>query len=463
MDGRKGSLIRVRDNADALGLVVASEGESPTRLPDGKHFLYFHPNLDSEDDAGIYVGTTTGQEQKKRVLATGFAAQYAAGHLFFMQDGNLMRQRFNADALELEGEPIVVAEHVGTIGWEGKFSVSENALAYQLEPVVPGVPHIAWFDRDGKTSDLIGDEKLAGIGSLFGLALSPDGIRAAGRDLQHNSNGDIWLLDLIQGVRTRFTFDSKPGSYPVWSPNGGSIVFAGGNHSDTLIEKAANGSGKERILLRQPDQNLTPTSWSHDGKFLLYTSKTDPSSDGPGPGRYQGQSLWVLPLFKGGKPTRLFQPPFSGSYPTNAYGSFSPDGRWVAYLSNEAGQMNVFVRRFIDVALGPSLSEEMWQISKDGAGGPGPGTNGVPIWRGDGKEIFFRARDGSPMSVEVNGSGEAFQSGTPKQLFAAPNNNGWDMNSRFLMSVAPSAPTLGPVFVVLNWQADLKNGGRVQK
>jgi eukaryotic-like serine/threonine-protein kinase len=187
---------------------------------------------------------------------------------------------------------------------------------------------------------------------------------------------------------------------------------------------------------------VLPTSWSHDGKFLLYYTANTPNT---------GADIWVLTLEGDLKPTALLATQFNEAYPI-----FSPDGRWIAYVSNESGRIEVYVRPFVASGPnGPSLGEGKWQVSKDGA------VTALPRWTGDGEEILFMGPGNAMMSVGVNGSGPAFQMGTPKQLFTAPSYSGWDVTAdgaRFLMSVDPgmAQATQTPITVVLNWQADLK-------
>jgi len=217
------------------------------------------------------------------------------------------------------------------------------------------------------------------------------------------------------------------------------FAFSSGDSVDTIYEKSATGAGEEKELLKKPGEIIAPTSWSHDGRFLLYTVPTAPKS---------GSDVWVLPLDGDRKAVPLLTTDFN-----EGQADFSPDGRWVAYVSNESGRNEVYVRPFVASGpSGPSLGGGKWQVSKDG------GTS--PRWRADGKEIIFDFSF-AIMSVDVNGSSAGFQMGTPKQLFRA-GNNGWDVTGdgkRFLMITTPNqgvpaAPT--PITVVLNWQADLK-------
>jgi Tol biopolymer transport system component len=268
--------------------------------------------------------------------------------------------------------------------------------------------------------------------------LSPDATRAAGRDAGQQFNGDIWLLDFTRGVRTRLTFRQSPGSFPVWTPDGAQIIFAAGNMLDTLYEKSASGAGDEKELLKKPGEIMLPSGVSRDGRFLLYYTANREKT---------GSDLWVLPLEGERKPALL-----AGTNFNETDGSFSPDGRWIAYRSNESGRGELYVRPF--VASGPSLGEGKWQVSRDGAA--------TPVWRNDGKELVFMGANGSVMAVDVNGSGTAFQLGTPKELFAVLGYTAWDAaadGKRFLMTVAPRPAQQNsqtPITVVLHWQADLK-------
>ena len=409
----------------------------PTFLPDGKHFVYTISG--SPAVSGVYVGSLDvkpAEQSKERLLTTILGAPYADGNIFFLRDGTLMAQQFDAGKLQLRGEPVPIAEHVGAELSSGYFGVSPTGvLAYRTgATVTAGLQH-AWFDREGKVTGTFGEPN-----NDIGVRLSPDGTHAAERDGAQQTRGDIWLLDFARGVRTRLTFRQNLGSYPVWSSDGSRIAFSAGDSPDTIYEKSASGAGEEKELLKRPGEISLPTNWSRDGRFLLYTAANVPKT---------GSDLWVLPLEGDRKPVQLLRTEFN-----EANGSFSPDGRWVAYVSNETGRNEIYVRPFVSSgSSGPSLGEGKWQVSKDG------GTN--PKWRADGKEIIFSFGP-AMMSVDVTGSGAGFQMGTPKQLFQSPPNNGWDVTGdgkRFMMIVAPNqgvqaAPT--PITVVLNWQADLK-------
>jgi eukaryotic-like serine/threonine-protein kinase len=267
---------------------------------------------------------------------------------------------------------------------------------------------LTWFDRQGKVVGTAGDP---GLYRTF--TISPDGKRVAfERNDPATQNRDIWLLEFASGTTIRFTSDPGWEAFPTWSPDGSRIVFTS-NRSGVydLYQKASNGAGQEELLY-QSSEGKGPTSWSPDGKFLIYYSL--------------GQPTHLRLLAVAGpaerKPVPLVDPQFS-----SITGRFSPDGRWIVYSSNESGRNEVSVRPF-DAATGV-------------AGNPVVVTSGggrTPLWRGDGKEIFYVTPDGMATAVEVN-AGVAFQVGVPKPLFKVPTGVlFWDTapdGARFLMPV----------------------------
>jgi serine/threonine protein kinase len=443
----QGTLQRVSAAGGIPVEVLAQGGFQPVFLPDGKHFLYTLQN--GPQGSGMYGGSLDAkpaEQSKERVVETQVGARLAQGNLFFLREGTLMVQPFDASKLQVRGDPVPVAEHVGRAVNTGLFSVSATGvLVYRTGPAVGtgAAFQPTWFDRQGKVTGTA-----AQPGPYGGLVLSPDATRAAGRDAIGQARGDIWLLDFARGgVPSRLTFRQSPGSYPVWSPDGSRIIFSAGKTPlDTIYEKAASGAGEEKELLTKAGEPKAPTSVSRDGRFLLYEAVAN-----------TGRTLWVLPLVGqetgNRKPVHLLGTDFSVGA-----GSFSPDGRWIAYFSVESGRGEIYVRPFVSSgSSAPSLGEGKWEVSKDGA------QPVIPKWRNDGKEIIFLGSNpaGSLMAVDVNGSGAAFQMGTPKPLFTVPANTGGDMagdGKRFLMTVAPGAgqQTSTPITVVLNWQADLK-------
>jgi hypothetical protein len=208
----------------------------PTFLPDGKHFLYFRSG--PPEVAGIYAGSldaNPGEQPRQRILATAFPAAYANGHLFFLRAITLMAQPFDARRMQLKDAPVPVAEAIEPTWYAtGVFSVSPSgALAYRTAPL-GGSLQLTWFDRQGKILGTIGPP-----GTDANIVLSPDGKRAVVKDSSMYFPGDLWILDIASGQRTRLTFRKDVYSPGVWSPDGARIAYAAGNLGDTLYEKAS--------------------------------------------------------------------------------------------------------------------------------------------------------------------------------------------------------------------------------
>lgn len=411
----------------------------PAFLPDGRHFLYVRFSSNPEYH-GTYIGSLDAKPQdqdRRRLLPGGFGVFYAPssdpalGHVLFVRETTLMAQPFDARKLELTGLPIPVAEQVGNDGSMGAFfSASENGtLAFRGGGRL-GL-QLTWFDRSGNVSSRVGDPA-----PHSDLALSSDGTRVA--SFHAEAQLDIWLYDFARGVSTRFTFAPSIDRYPLWSPDGSRLVFASNRsgHFD-LYQKASNGTGDDELLFKS-DQDKIPTSWSRDGRFLLFTS-FDPKTS---------RDIWVLPLDGDRKPVPFLRTEFD-----EREGSFSPDGRWVAYVSRESGRFEVYVRPFSPPgAAGSSSAGGKWQISK--AGGR------EPLWRGDSKELFYLTADQRVMAVEV-AANPAFQAGIPQPLFSlaanASNLQVTPDGKRFLIAAPPQQANAElPITVLLNWPALLR-------
>jgi Tol biopolymer transport system component len=416
------------------------EHELPEFLPDGKHFLYLNLSADA-GQSGIYAGSLDDPPERqggKRVLATGFNAQFVPsgggdGSLLFLRDGSLMAQPFDAAKLALKGSPSVVAERVGTVYQTGFFSATRDVLVYRTAATAPGY-QFTWVDEQRKPRGTVGEAGLIG-----NPRISPDGKRAVYRKFAPNlTDSDLWLLDLTRGVSTRFTFG--PRSVDVaeaWSPDSSEIVFCSNrNGAYDLYRKPANSAKDEELLLRS-DRNKYPWSWSRDGRFLLYT-EAKAGNDG-------NEDIWVLPMQGGGKPY-----PFAATRFMETEPAFSPDGKWVAYQTNETGRTEIYVRAFSDSPGGADAGGK-WMVSN--------ASGHSPKWRDDGKALFYVVAGVGLMTVPVDTS-RGFQAGTPKLMFpSAPGVPSGDVTGDFkrVLLTTPVEQKVSQTFtVVANWRAGLQ-------
>jgi len=322
---------------------------------------------------------------------------------------------------------VPVAQQVGSYRDTGFFSTSSNGLL--VYRTTDRDFQVTWFDRQGTVLGRASEP-----GRFRGVALSPDGTRAVASrtNAQDAATADLWMLDLSAGSRgTRFTSSPGIAEFPVWSPDGRVVTFTLRGH---LYQKLASGAKDEEVLQLERGNLKHPTSWSPDGRVLLIAA-ADPIS------RWD---LWVLPLRGDPKPV-----PFARTRFDEEQGRFARDGRWVAYVSNESGASEVYVRPFAtDFNGGPASAGGSVMVSKGG------GT--APRWRGDGKELFYLAPSGKMMAVDLV-INSAFQAGTPTPLFQTPSGvivgDVTADGKRFLL-VTPIGPSASaPFTVVLNWMA----------
>jgi len=379
-------------------------------------------------------------KENRLLLKGNYTVRYGSEYLLYLLDKTLMAQAFDPERGQLKGDARPVAERVASdsIG-DHFFDVSENGvLIYQAGDSLRE-KRITWFDRSGK--ELGAGER----GSYDSLRLSPDGAKLAYK--AGDPTTDIWVDELARGVHMRLTNDPGIIGYtsPTWSADGSRILFGGGTGKAGMgiYQMNSNGVGGSELLLQaeNSDLGIWPTSWSPDGRFILYVRAEIPLTP-------MRQEVWVLRV--GDRKPRLFvQHAFDGQ--------FSPDGRWVAYTSQESGTPHVYVVPFdatkvLDTEPGtvPSLTGK-YQISAS--------FGEIARWRGDGKELFYFGQ-GEMMAAEVDGRGNNFAPSKEQALFKGPEGFGlYDVapdGKRFVTSLGVSNPNT-PLTLVQNWTALLGN------
>jgi eukaryotic-like serine/threonine-protein kinase len=356
--------------------------------------------------------------------------------LLFVRENTLMAQGFDAYRLELKGDAFPVAERTvrNPITGRAMFSVSETGVLL-LRPGDINNNRLVWFDRTGKQLDA-----LTPPSGDTAPALSPDEKKVAvtRSDPQTGTAPDIWLIDLERGTQIRLTTDPSPDGFPSWSPSGDRVIFLSTrNRATSIYQKPSNGASPEQPLVSSAELKYNP-QWSPDGQSIIYSQvNTKTNSD-----------LYLLSLGGGREPTPLLQTTF-----IEGQARFSPNGRWIAYISNETGQFQVYVDSF--PATGAKLAISI-------------GGGSQPQWRADGTELYYYTPDRKLMAVEVNGNGPTFKVGEPRPLFeirvfaidqSFPGNGYYTVThdgKRFLVSSGPEAPNRQQINVVVNWTADLK-------
>jgi hypothetical protein len=356
-------------------------------LPDGDHFLFLGTSFTKASDdraSGIFLGSVSGKE-KSLLLLTHSNPGYANGYLFYVDDKRSLRAiPIDTSKGTTQGESHVVAGQVGfqpSTYW-GAFSVAENGTIIYNSTVGASLSVLTWYDRAGKELDHVGD-----VGVLANPTLSPDNSRVA-VDIAdvRATNVNIWLTDFKHATSSRFTFDPAEDVAGIWSRDGALVVYRYLLMNYVHIgSRQAGGLQPAKSIFDVTPDDIVPNSWSIDDKEVLCTLQ--PSTG--------GSDLVVLPA-SGGKIV-----PFLSTKAEVTNGQISPDGKWVAYASNESGDWEIYVTTF------PAASGK-WQVSRGG------GTE--PRWRGDGKEIFYIGARTTLTAVPVNSEG-TFSTGNPTPLF----------------------------------------------
>ena len=374
-------------------------------------------------------------EPGKVVAQVHSNAIYAQGHLLYLRENTLMAQPFDLGRLETRGEAVPLAAEVPTVTQPARlaaFTVSVGGLLAYHSGAAYAHSQIVWKDRQGKVLGNLGEPRTF-VGQL---ELSPDGERLVADYSDRSGNDDLWIYDIARGVPTRFTFDPAQDRTPIWSPDGGVIYFRSNRRGvNDLFRKASNGAGAEELLLGD-SAGKTPISVSPDGTLLLYFSEEEKTES----------EIRVLPLTSA-QPGKKREPRVFLRAPLVLSGSrFSPDGQWIAYVSAESGQAEVYATPF------PVPGGEK-QISSGG------GT--MPRWRRDGKELFYVTIDGQLMATEIAARNGTLEVGRVQKLFdgiVTSRGVTYDVSAdgQKVLVVDDSDVSARPLTLVQNWTALLK-------
>lgn len=397
----------------------------PHFLPDGRRFLFVARSGGSVEGASRVLVGTLDSTDVRPLLETDSAAVFAPpDQLLFARERTLLAQRFDVDRLELLGEPMAVAGNIPTqLGLPAYSASNTGVLTYRT--LRRQTSQASWFDREGRLLNSVGP-----VADILDLALSPDETNLA---VTNRQDGNIWVLSLADGQYRRITFEGGTGGV-TWSPDGTQLAYSSTGRDGTpglhLFVRGATGAQPERLVHRRPLAGGTLAQWFPDGTRLLFFG-VNPKT---------GLDLGVVGVQRDGPVTWPVQSEYTEMRP-----SLSPDGRWVAYLSDSRGRsFEVYVQPF-------PPDGSIWQVSSAG---------GAQVaWRRDGRELYYLTADRKLFAVEVS-TGSGFRFGAPRFLFEMPvNTTGNIRNSfvpaadgqRFLVSrlIADEPPK---ITVVLNWQ-----------
>ncbi len=394
----------------------------PAFLPDGRHFVYWggNPTASGQDTRGTYLAGLDGADQRYLGQADSNALYAPPGYLLYLRDQSLMAHLLDASSLMLRGEAFPIAEEVASPEAYrlGRFSASQDGTLAFLTGENDRY-RVVWVNQGGGQGDAVGEPVL-----VPSIRLSPDGRTLAEQvEDPQTKNLDIWLVDLARGVKTRFTFDPSVDVGPVWSPDGARIAWSSNakGHFDIYAKNASGAGAVETIVASKADKFVS--DWSRDGRFLAFT-QLDPAGK-------TAADVWVMPLFGDRKPYPFVATPF-----VEGNAVFSPDGHWLGYQSNESGRQEIYVTPF-------PQGGAKWQVSQ--AGGM------TPMWRADGKVLYYRSLDGTLMDASIAANGGALEVGTPHEFATI------QLPDLGATAVAYALPPKGDRFLVLRSQQNGPN------
>jgi serine/threonine protein kinase len=392
----------------------------PYFLPDGRHFLYLAVSADAREN-GIFAGVLDSNQTQLVMRGTSNTSYVPPGYLIYSNQGTVLAQKFDAKSLRITGSPFPIAEHVSTfvVVSGAEFSVSANGILAYLTGS-SGRVQLAWHDREGRRLGSIGEP-----GFYPQISLSPDEKRLAVQRTESEVT-NLWILELSSGIFSRLTFNPAGDVNPQWSPDSREVLFSSSRNGHLDLHRKSLGGGAEELVY-QSEEDKGPFHWSKDGWILFIGA---------------GNNFYRVPLAGERKPLLALKSEFGIDM-----AAVSQDGRWVAYESPESGRSEVYVAAY------PAFAGKR-QVSI--AGGC------QPLWRRDGRELFYLTLDGKLEAVDVRG-GATLDTSVPHTLFRAPitvNANAGEYcvtgdGKRFIFR-EPVGETAAPINVVVNWTAGLK-------
>jgi len=402
----------------------------PLFFPDQEHFFYL---AQAPQSHGYMASLKSKERRMLENVETNVGL--AEGRLFYVRNGELLAQPFDPARLEFTADATAVAERIQT-DFQFSFAafhVSGSAMVYQSGGVETGTRLVS-VDRSGKETPLATES-----GVLYALALAPAGDRLLGQ-ISKGSGGvsDIWLYNLARNTKTRLTFDQHSVN-PVWSPDGGRVAFKlETSEGQELVIKSASGSGTEDVIFKT-GKNFEPSSWSPDGRYII--------------GAAHPPEIWAVPVAGDHKPIVLL--PSGHISGTFFFPVLSPDGKWLAYASNDSGMQELYVVPFHPESDVAADAQGKWQVSSGG---------GLAArWRADGKELYFTKPNGTTLLVaEVRAAGGHFETGRSMPLFDLPTHPYGEVfyaparDGRHFYLTLFSQASVAPLTVTLNWKERLK-------
>jgi eukaryotic-like serine/threonine-protein kinase len=393
----------------------------PEFLPDGRRYLFLVRSHQASQ-SGIWIGSLDSPERKRLIPAFSRTVYSRTGHLLFVREGAIMAQPFDLRTMTISGDAVGVTgpAQFHSAG-DAAFDISnDGVLVYRARSDLQST-RLIQFDRRGREVRAV-----APSGFYRAPTFSPDGLRlAVERSDNQFGNPDVWLYDLERGSSLRFTSGNAPDVRPAWSPDGRQIAFSS-RHDETfdVYVKTVDAADPERLVDASPGDKYVD-DWAPDGKSLAVTIARN--------------GLWILPLTKDAKPVLVRRSTTADPWQS----SFSPDRRWITYVSSEGPTPEVFVEPI------PATGER-WQVSAQGGS--------EPHWRRDGRELIYLAPDGRLLGVSIV-PGAQWKAGRPYQLFRVsvpeplgPTDVSLSPDGQFVVvNALLNAPPVPPVHVVVNW------------